>query len=240
MRTQTRVPVQQVVEGEVIQLAAERKHLTDLLKMIAYQAEGDLLHILTSHYRRSENEGRTLIQNALASPGDIAVTETELRVSLKPLSSPHRTHALAALCEQLNKTKTRFPGSRLCLHLTVQKEPSPSMATVLRLTPASRGRALRSTLLGRKRPAGIPLRSLTRHERATGSEDVASGWSGEGSIGAVFVVYSGIGTLPFPARSFAREPPTRGRHTRKPWRLITLPGPSPRRQADRASKASSQ
>ena len=127
-RVPSRVPVQQVIEGEVIQLAAERKHLTDLLKMIAYQAEGDLLHILAPHYRRSENEGRTLIQNALASPGDIAVTETELRVSLKPLSSPHRTHALAALCEQLNKTKTRFPGSRLCLHFTVQKEPSSSMA----------------------------------------------------------------------------------------------------------------
>ncbi len=127
-RVPTRVPVQEVVDGEVIQLAVERKHLTNLLKMVAYQAEGDLLHILAPHYRRNDKEGRTLIQNALASPGDIAVTETELRVSLQPLSSPHRTHALAALCEQLNETKTRFPGSRLRLHFTVQREPSPSMA----------------------------------------------------------------------------------------------------------------
>ncbi len=127
-RVPSRVPVQEVVEGEVIQLAVERKHFTNLLKMVAYQAEGDLLHILAPHYRRSDKEGRTLIQNALASPGDIAVTETELRVSLQPLSSPHRTHALAALCEQLNETKTRFPGSRLCLHFTVQREPSTSMA----------------------------------------------------------------------------------------------------------------
>ena len=127
-RVPSRVPVQEVVEGDVIKLAVERKHLTDLLKMVAYQAEGDLLRRLAPHYRRSEDEGRTLIQNALASPGDIAVTETELRVSLQPLSSPHRTHALAALCEQLNETRTRFPGSRLCLHFTVQREPSPSMA----------------------------------------------------------------------------------------------------------------
>ena len=127
-RVPSRVPVQEVVEGEVIKLAVERKHLTNLLKMVAYQAEGDLLRILAPHYRRSDEEGRTLIHNALTSPGDIAVTETELRVSLQPLSSPHRTQALAALCEQLNETKTRFPGSRLCLHFTVQKEPSPSMA----------------------------------------------------------------------------------------------------------------
>jgi transposase len=127
-RVPARVPVQEVVEGEVIKLAVERKHLTNLLKMVAYQAEGDLLRILAPHYRRSDDEGRTLVQNALASTGDIEVTETELRVSLRPLSSPHRTHALAALCEQLNKTNTRFPGSRLRLHFTAQKEPSPSMA----------------------------------------------------------------------------------------------------------------
>ncbi|UCC74303.1 MAG: hypothetical protein JSV86_07030, partial [Gemmatimonadota bacterium] len=127
-RVPARVPVQEVVEGDVIKLAVERKHLSNLLKMVAYQAEGDLLRILAPHYQRSEHEGRTLIQNALASPGDIAVTETELRVTLQPLSSPHRTHALAALCEQLNETKTRFPGSRLRLHFAVQREPSPSMA----------------------------------------------------------------------------------------------------------------
>ena len=37
----TRVPVQQVTEGEVINFSVERKNLTDLLKMVAYQAEGD-------------------------------------------------------------------------------------------------------------------------------------------------------------------------------------------------------
>jgi len=34
----------------VIKLAVERKHLTNLLKMVAYQAEGDLLRILAPHY----------------------------------------------------------------------------------------------------------------------------------------------------------------------------------------------
>ncbi len=127
-RLPARVPVQEVSQGEVIKLAVERKHLHDLLKMVAYQAEGDLLRMLAPHYRRSDDEGRTLIQNALASPGDLDVTESELRVALQPLSSPHRTRALAALCEHLNDTRTCFPGTRLRLHFTVQQEPPPSMA----------------------------------------------------------------------------------------------------------------
>ena len=127
-RVPTRVPVQQVVEGEVVKLSVERKHLTDLFKMVAYQAEGDLLRLVTPHYHRAEDEGRTLIQNALATSGDIEVTDTELRVSLDPLSSPHRTKALAAMCEELNETRTRFPGSKLCLRFDVKPDPPASLA----------------------------------------------------------------------------------------------------------------
>jgi hypothetical protein len=124
----TRVPVQQVTEGEVIKLAVERKHITDLLKMVAYQAEGDLLRMVMPHYRRAEDEGRTLIQNALATPGDIEVTDTELRVSLEPLSSPHKANALVALCDHLNETRTPFPGSRLRLCFDVKPAPEPCLA----------------------------------------------------------------------------------------------------------------
>jgi transposase len=124
----TRVPVQQVTEGEVIKLSVERKHITDLLKMVAYQAEGDLLRLVTPHYRRAEDEGRTLIQNALATPGDIEVTDTELRVSLEPLSSPHKANALVALCDYLNETRTTFPGSHLRLVFDVKPAPEPSLA----------------------------------------------------------------------------------------------------------------
>lgn len=65
----TRVPVQEVVGADVVKLAVERKHLTDLLKMVAYQAEGDLVRLLAPHYRRAEHEGRTLIHTALAAGG---------------------------------------------------------------------------------------------------------------------------------------------------------------------------
>jgi transposase len=124
----TRVPVRQVVQGEVVKLEVERKHLTDIFKMVAYQAEGDLVRMLASSYHRVEEEGRTLIQNALATSGDIHVTDNELRISLAPLSSPHRTKALAALCQDLNATQTRFPGSKLQLRFDLKPSPKPSQA----------------------------------------------------------------------------------------------------------------
>ncbi|MCP3998839.1 MAG: hypothetical protein GY722_27770, partial [bacterium] len=123
-----RVPVQEVVEADVIKLSVERKHLTDILKMVAYQAEGDLLQLLSPYYRRTEHEGRTLIQSALSAGGDIQVTDTELIVSIDPLSSPHKTQALAAVCRQLNVTATRFPGTNLKMRFDLKPEPPRSLA----------------------------------------------------------------------------------------------------------------
>ncbi len=110
-----RVPIEKVVTGQVVKLAPERKHLTNLLKMVAYQAESDLVRLLTPYYRRIEDEGRTLIQSALRSQADLTVTEHELLVTIAPLSSTHRTRAITALCDELNRSETIFPGSRLRL-----------------------------------------------------------------------------------------------------------------------------
>jgi hypothetical protein len=117
-----RIPVQGLAPTEpVVKLAPERKHLTNLVKMVSYQAESALLQIVAPHYRRTDQEGRTLIQSALASAADLEVAQDELRITLAPLSSPHRTRAIAALCEQLNQTATLFPGSRLRLRYAIRQ-----------------------------------------------------------------------------------------------------------------------
>jgi len=115
-----RVPVKAVSSKPVVKLAPERKHLTNLLKMVAYQAESELFRAVAPHYARVEDEGRKLIQSALASDADLEVTEEELRVNLIPLSSAHRSRAIAALCDELNKTCTFFPGSKLRLRFAVK------------------------------------------------------------------------------------------------------------------------
>lgn len=115
-----RVPVQTLTEEPVVKLAPERKHLTNLIKMVAYQAESDLVRLVAPHYKRVRDEGRTLIQSALASAADLEVTDTELRITLAPLSSAHRTGAIAKLCEELNKAHTQFPGTRLRLRYAIR------------------------------------------------------------------------------------------------------------------------
>jgi hypothetical protein len=114
-----RVPVRQAVREEAMRLAPERQHLMNLIKMVAYQAESDLVALLQPHYRRAAQEGRTLIQSALANTADLTVTDRELRVRLHPLSSPHRTRAIAALCDELNRSPVFFPGSPLRLHFSI-------------------------------------------------------------------------------------------------------------------------
>jgi hypothetical protein len=123
--TPRRVPVQQTIHGPVVKLATERKHLSNLIKMVAYQAESELVRAVSPHYARADDEGRSLIQAALASAADLELRDAELLVTLAPQSSPHRTRALAALCDELNRRPTRFPGTRLTLRFATH-DPHPA------------------------------------------------------------------------------------------------------------------
>jgi len=115
-----RIPLSEAPEAEnAVKLSTERKHLTNVLKMVAYQIEGSLVELLRPHYSRTEDEGRTLIQTALRSSATIEPTEEELRVILAPLSSPHRSKAIALVCNTLNQTETTFPGTNLRLRFAV-------------------------------------------------------------------------------------------------------------------------
>jgi hypothetical protein len=120
-----RVPVAEALGGKpVVKLAAERKHLTTVLKMVAYQIESDLLGLLRDDYARVEDEGRTLVQTALQSAAALKPADGCLDVILAPLSSPHRSRAIAAICEALNAGLPRFPGTDKVLHYGVADAPS--------------------------------------------------------------------------------------------------------------------
>jgi hypothetical protein len=87
--------------------------------MIAYQIESDLVEHLRPYYARIDDEGRTLIQTALQSAASIQPGEDELRITLAPLSSEHRSKAIAALCRHLNQSNTVFPGTNLRMYFDV-------------------------------------------------------------------------------------------------------------------------
>jgi hypothetical protein len=105
-------------------LKTEKKLIADTIKMAAYQVETQLLGMLQDHYARADEEGRTLLHAAFQSPARLEVADNELRVTIAAQSSPHRTAALAALCEQLDALAVPFPGTHLRLRLAVQA-PEP-------------------------------------------------------------------------------------------------------------------
>jgi len=89
--------VAQTQVEEVVKLSTERKHLTNVLKLVAYEMESDLLELIRPHYKRAEEEGRTFIQAALQDAADLEPTQDQLHITLALLSSPHRTRVLEAL-----------------------------------------------------------------------------------------------------------------------------------------------
>src|SRR6266436_758412 len=115
-----RVPLADARKGqEAVKLSTERKHLTNVLKMVAYQIESDLVELIHPEYKRVEDEGRTFIQTVLQDTADIEPKVDQLRITLAPLSSPHRSRVLETLCDVLNKTNTLFPGTQLRMRYSV-------------------------------------------------------------------------------------------------------------------------
>ena len=121
-RTLVRIAVKDVSGEQIVRLSRERKHISNCIKMVAYQAESDLLALLRPHYARADQEGRTLVSSALQSAADIEIQDNELYVTLAPLSSAHRSRAISAMCEELNRMKVCFPGdTKLQLRFGVSK-----------------------------------------------------------------------------------------------------------------------
>ena len=90
--------------------------------MIAYQAESALRNILRSHYSRADEEGRKLIVSCFQNSGVVELKDNKLIVTFDPLSSSHRTSALAGLCKELNECEVKYPGTEFVLEYRVRDE----------------------------------------------------------------------------------------------------------------------
>ena len=109
--------------------APERKRIHDAIRMATYNATSSLAALVGAHYRRAEDEARTLLSEAFRSPADIEVVGDELHVRLEPLSEPRRSRAIAGLCAELNATEAIYPGTKLRLVYSVKGE-GPEVASV--------------------------------------------------------------------------------------------------------------
>ena len=120
--TPSRVPLG-TLAPDMMRLEAEVKQITHAIRMTAYNAETALARALDGHYARAGDEAYALIREALTTSGDIHPGDSELLIRLDPLTAPRRTQALAALCDQLNQTASRYPGTDLILRYEVKPHP---------------------------------------------------------------------------------------------------------------------
>lgn len=120
---------ERISAGDLDRLRTERQQLATVLKIAAYRVETELVRLVADHYARTEEEGRKLIAAALRSAADLEVTDHELRVTIAPQSSPHRSEAIKGLCASLNKLDTIVPGTRLRLVLDCATEPPADVSS---------------------------------------------------------------------------------------------------------------
>jgi hypothetical protein len=106
---------------DMVRLDTETKLITHAIRMAAYNAETILARALNGAYARADDEAYALIREALTTSGDIIPGPAGLTIRLDPLSAPRRTRALAALCEQLTATATKYPGTGLTLRYEVKE-----------------------------------------------------------------------------------------------------------------------
>jgi hypothetical protein len=104
-------------EGEQFSaLANDKKQIVDTIKMIAYRAETALANLIKP-YMTDKREVRAFLRQIFASEADLKPDgeNKTLTVSLHNLTNPVSDRIVRNLCQELNATKTIFPGSDLRL-----------------------------------------------------------------------------------------------------------------------------
>src|SRR5271165_6253850 len=120
--TPAKIPLSQH-NPDIVRLDAETKLITHAIRMAAYNAETTLARALGGSYARAGDQAYALIREALTASGDIIPGDGTLTMRLDPLSAPRRTRAIAVLCDQLNATATRYPGTQLVLRYEIKDHP---------------------------------------------------------------------------------------------------------------------
>ena len=97
-------------------LQPHSKHFVDTIKMIAYRAETAMAHLVSEAHSKHD-EARSLLRAIYRTDVDLLPDEQQgtLTVRLHHLATHCADHVLQHLCDDLNATETRFPGTNLRL-----------------------------------------------------------------------------------------------------------------------------
>jgi hypothetical protein len=117
--TARHIAIDELPEEEKFQkLSTPSKHLIDTIKMIAYRAETAMASLLRDKMKHPD-ESRSLLRALYTSDADLLPDENAgtLTVRLHHMANQSSDTAIEELCEELNATGTKFPGTDLKLVL---------------------------------------------------------------------------------------------------------------------------
>jgi hypothetical protein len=94
------------------QLAMEKKHFIDTIKMIAYRAETAMVNIIRPHMARKE-EARSVVRQIFNTESNLIPDKQNKRliVELHNLTSGYSDQLANILCHELNQARNTFPGT---------------------------------------------------------------------------------------------------------------------------------
>jgi hypothetical protein len=98
-------------------LDIESKLFQNIIKMICYRAETSFSIILAAGYKKKTNEMRALTKSLIKTKANIIpdYKNETLTVELYSLSNPRDNKAAIEICQILNDSQTKFPGTNLKL-----------------------------------------------------------------------------------------------------------------------------
>ena len=103
-------------EARFDRLSTQSKHLIDTIKMVAYRAETAMAQIVRQKMTRHD-DARSLLRAIYNTEVDMVpdMEAKTLTIRLHPLANNSSDQAVRHLCEELNRTETAFPGTKLRL-----------------------------------------------------------------------------------------------------------------------------
>jgi hypothetical protein len=107
------ITIAQLAENEKFsQLATEKKHFIDTIKMIAYRAETAMANIIRPHMPRKD-EARSVIKQIFNTESNLIPDKQNKRliVELHNLTSEYADQLASLICHELNQARTIFPGT---------------------------------------------------------------------------------------------------------------------------------
>jgi hypothetical protein len=113
-----KIPLGEIPESSrYVQLHQESKMFQNIIKMIAYRAETALANKLMPYYSRAEDEVRSLIKAITKLSIDLMpdMDKRELSITLYPLSNNRSQKALEKIIDEVNASKTIYPGTDLIM-----------------------------------------------------------------------------------------------------------------------------